>query len=280
MDSGAWTDSRQADCLQRSHGRLRLTLRDRAGRTGIASWYQFGAAKARAPKVYTHDGIEALLINTAGGLTGGDSFEISLSVEHDALGVFTSQASEKLYRSIGGTASIKVDMSVAENGRGYWVPQDTIFFDEASLSRELRLAAAESAELLIMEPLVFGREAMGERVSKGHYRDSWRVSVDDKLVFAEEARLSGDIAAGLARPALGRGATAFLTGLYRGPAMEEKRDALRDLPCGEGTWAGASLLRGTLSFRVVAPDPADMRRWMAAAYRILSGLPTPIAWRC
>ncbi len=266
--------------LQRSHGCLSLSLAARAGRTAIAGWYQSGAAKARAPKVYSHHGIEALLINTAGGLTGGDSFEISLSVERDALGVFTSQASEKIYRSIGGTASIKVDMNVAKDGRGYWVPQDTIFFDGAALSRELRLAAADSAEFLIMEPLVFGREAMGERVSSGRYRDSWRVSADDRLVFAEEARLDGDIKAGLLRPAMGRGATAYLTGLYRGPAMVEKRDALRGLACGEGTWAGASLLRDALSFRVAAQAPTDMRRWMVAAYGILSGLSAPIAWRC
>lgn len=280
LDGGLRADSSLEPRLQRSHGSLSLSLAARDGRTAIRGWYQSGAAKARAPKVYSHRGIEALLINTSGGLTGGDTLDVSLAVGEAASGVFTSQASEKIYRSLGGTVSIKVDMSVAKDGRGYWVPQDTIFFDEASLSRELRLAAADSAEFLIMEPLVFGREAMGERVSKGHYRDSWRVSVDDRLVFAEEARLSGDIAAGLARPALGRGATAFLTGLYRGAAMEEKRDALRGLPCGEGTWAGASLLRGTLSFRAAAQDPADMRRWMVAAYRILSGLPTPIAWRC
>ena len=280
LDGGLRADSLLEPRLQRSHGSLSLSLGDRDGRTAIRSWYQSGAAKARAPKIYTHQGLETLLINTAGGLTGGDSFEISLSVAPGALGVFTSQASEKIYRSIGGTASIKLDMSVAEQGRGYWVPQDTIVFDGASLSRELRLTASDSAEFLIMEPLVFGREAMGERVSVGSYRDSWRVWVDDRLVFAEEARLDGDIGLGLNRPAMGRGATAYLTGLYRGPAMDGKRDALRSLPCGEGTWAGTSLLREALSFRLAAQDPADMRRWMVAAYRTLSGLPSPIAWRC
>ena len=280
LDGGLRADSSLESRLQRSHGSLKLSLAARDGRTAIRSWYQSGAAKARAPKVYSHRGIEALLINTSGGLTGGDTLNISLAVGEAACGVFTSQASEKIYRSLGGTVSIKVDLSVAKGGRGCWVPQDTIFFDGASLSRELRLAAAQSAEFLIMEPLVFGREAMGERVSKGSYRDFWRVSVGGQLVFAEEARLGGDIGMSLERPALGRGARGFLTGLYRGPAMNDKRDALRELPYGEGTWAGASLLRGALSFRVAAQEPAEMRRWMAEAYRVLSGLPAPIAWRC
>ena len=280
MDGGLRADSSLESRLQRSHGSLGLSLAARDGRTAIRSWYQSGAAKARAPKVYSHRGIEALLINTSGGLTGGDTLDISLAVGEEASGVFTSQASEKIYRSLGGTASIKVDLSVAAAGRGYWVPQDTIFFDGASLSRDLRLMAAESSEFLIMEPLVFGREAMGERVSKGHYRDRWRVSVDGQLIFAEEARLDGDIGSHLERPALGRGATAFLTGLYRGAAMAEKRDALRGIPCGEGMSAGASLLREALSFRLAAREPADMRCWMAAAYRLLSGLPPPVAWRC
>ena len=280
MDGGLRADSSLECRLQRSHGSLGLSVAARDGRTAIQGWYQSGAAKARAPKVHSHNGIEALLINTSGGLTGGDTLDISLAVGEEACGVFTSQASEKIYRSLGGTASIKVDLSVAAHGCGYWVPQDTIFFDHASLSRDLTLVAAESAEFLIMEPLVFGREAMGERVSKGRYRDRWRVSVDGQLIFAEEARLDGDIGAHLERPALGRGATAFLTGLYRGPGMAEKCDALRGIPSGEETSAGASLLRGALSFRLAARQPADMRRWMAAAYGILSALPAPIAWRC
>ena len=280
LDGGLRADSILEPRLQRSHGCLSLSVAARDGRTAVAGWYQAGAAKARAPKVYSHHGIEALLINTSGGLTGGDTLDVSLAVGEAASGIFTSQASEKIYRSVGGTVSIKVDMSVAKDGCGYWVPQDTIFFDGAALSRELRFVAEESAEFLIMEPLVFGREAMGERVAKGRYRDSWRVSVDGQLVFAEEARLDGDVGAGLERPALGRGAKAFLTGLYRGPAMTDKRDALRGISCGEGTWAGASLLRGALSFRVAAQVPADMRRWMVAAYGILSGLPAPVAWRC
>ncbi len=280
MDGGAWTDSRSADRLQRSHGRLRLAVEDRAGRTSIASWYQSGAAKARAPKIYTHDGLEALLINTAGGLTGGDRFEVGITVGAGACGVFTSQASEKVYRSIGGFAAITVDLDVGEGARGYWVPQDTIFFNRAALMRELRVETAEDAELLIIEPLVFGRGAMGERVSHGFYRERWRISVEGRLVFAEEAWLEGDIAKRLAGPASGGGATAFLTGLYRGPELDSKRDALCGIPCDEETCAGASIVRGVLSFRLATHNPAEMRRWMTAAYERLGGLPPPLAWRC
>ncbi len=280
LDGGLWADTTQADRLQRSQGRLRLSLRQRAGRTCIETRYQSGAAKARAPKVYGHSGVEAVLINTAGGLTGGDSLDVALALGPGACGVFTGQASERVYRSLEGDARISVAMTVAAGGRGYWVPQDSIFFDGAALSRTLHVEAADSAEFLVMEPLVFGRGAMGENVSRGAYRERWRIVVEDDLVFAEDARLEGDIGNSLKRPALGRGATAFLTGLYHGPDMDAKRQALRDIPCDEANWAGASLLRGVLRFRLAAQDPSEMRRWMAAAYGALSGLPPPAAWRC
>ena len=45
------------------------------GRTRVERLYQEGAAKIRMPRTSSADPLEAMLINTAGGLTGGDRLD-------------------------------------------------------------------------------------------------------------------------------------------------------------------------------------------------------------
>jgi hypothetical protein len=55
------------------------------------------------------------------------------------------------------------------------LPQETILFDGAKLSRTLSINLAEDAGLLAVEALVLGRRAFGERVRSGSLHDHWRV---------------------------------------------------------------------------------------------------------
>lgn len=262
--------------LQRSRGALRIGV-DADGR--LADLHQSGAAKARFPRVYAHDAVEAVLINTAGGLTGGDVMRADLDVAGGAA-VFTSQAAEKLYRASAGVADVATTLRVAAGGQAVWAPQETILFDRAALRRSLLIDAASGAVFTAIEPLVFGRVAMGEQVATLHLRDRWRVRVDGRLVFAEDARIDGDASAALAAPSGGGGAVGFATGLHVGPDLSAARDDLRALPVGDDLRVGVGLLRGALVFRLVARDPSAMRAWIAAAYARLTAFPPPIAWRC
>lgn len=79
----------------------------RAGRTRIAELYQEGAAKIRLPAV-PDDPLEAILINTAGGLTGGDRIAWSIDVGAGASAMVTTQACEKVYRAGSGRAEVDV----------------------------------------------------------------------------------------------------------------------------------------------------------------------------
>jgi len=262
--------------LQRSRGALRIAV----GPDGaLADLYQSGAAKARFPRVYTHDGVEAVLINTAGGLTGGDTMRADLAVA-GGRAVFTSQAAEKLYRASAGVADVATTMTVAAGAQAIWAPQETILFDRSGLRRSLAIDAAAGAGFTAIEPIVFGRAAMGERVARLSLRDRWRVRIDSALTFADDARIDGDAADALAARSGGDGARGFATGLHLSPDLERACADLRAIAVGPGLRAGVGLVRGLLTFRLVAADPAAMRAWIAAAYARLTGLPPPIAWRC
>ena len=95
----------------------------------------------------------------------------------------------------------------------FWLPQETILFDRARISRRIDLDLAETASLLLCEIVVFGRSAMGERMRHGEFVDRWRLRRGGKLVFAETIRLDGEIGEKLARPAIAKGGVAIGTAL-------------------------------------------------------------------
>src|SRR5690606_26793550 len=156
----------------------------------------------------TADGepLEAVLINTAGGLTGGDRLSWSIEVGEGAAACLTTQASEKVYRAAAGRAEVAARLDVAAGGRVAWLPQETIVFDRAAFSRSLEVDLASGAELLLVEAAVFGRTAMGERAVDGLFLDRWRVRCEGALVHAEDFRIGPRIDDALARPAIAGGA--------------------------------------------------------------------------
>jgi urease accessory protein len=58
-----------------------------------------------------------VLINSAGGLTGGDRMSLAVRMEADTRALVTTQACEKIYRSTGAEAEIATVLSLG-TGRG------------------------------------------------------------------------------------------------------------------------------------------------------------------
>src|SRR5580700_4029323 len=59
--------------LERARGFAQIGVRrDDGGRSRLERLYQSGSAKVRLPRVAADAPLQAILINTAGGLTGGD----------------------------------------------------------------------------------------------------------------------------------------------------------------------------------------------------------------
>ncbi len=156
----------------------------------------------RGSRTATRAALEAVIINTAGGMTGGDRFDIDVAVGPSARLAVTTAAAEKIYRSLGPDTELAVKLAVAPGGALAWLPQETIVFDRARLRRTIDVDLAPGANLLLAEAVIFGRSAMGETVRLGQFLDRWRVRVGGTLVFAETIRLDGDIEQALAEPAI------------------------------------------------------------------------------
>ena len=241
----------------RAVGRIGLAVKARSGATRRARVDEAGSLRVRCPNT-TSSEMEAVILNTAGGVAGGDAFDLDIAVAAGAQLVVTTAAAEKVYRTLGPDAVIDVRLRVDAGGALAWLPQETILFDRARLARSIEADLAPDARLVLAEAVVFGRSGMGEAVEEGALTDRWRVRHGGRLVYAETVRLTGAIAGKLAEPAVARGGVAVATVLIV-PGDEATVAAIRAL---EGEFAGevgASTWNGIATARLCARDGAALR---------------------
>jgi urease accessory protein len=251
----------------RSAGRIALSVAAAGGATRRRQVYEDGPLRVRFPNAHG-DALDAVVVNTAGGIAGGDRHDLDIAVgEGASLGV-TTAAAEKVYRALGPGAGIGVRLTAAAGARLSWLPQETILFDRARLKRSIEVDLAADATLLMAEAVVFGRSAMGEAVTEGGFRDRWRVRRDGRLVFAETVSLDGAIEQRLHEPAVTGGGVAIATVLAipGDPAMADRVRA--HTFCGE---VGVSAWNGLAVARLCAKDGASLRRDLIAVIAALGG---------
>jgi urease accessory protein len=114
----------------------------------------------------------------------------------------TSQACERVYRSTGDPATVTARLRLSPGARLAWLPQETILFDGGRLTRTLEADLDDEAELIAVEAVLFGRQAMGEQVRQGALHDRWRIRRHGKLIFADDLRIDGAVSEQLAKPAI------------------------------------------------------------------------------
>lgn len=212
--------------------------------------FQEGCAKIRLPDTFSNEA-EAILINSSGGLTGGDDIEWQATAGAGTSLVVTTQACEKVYKASSGTATVTARISAGPGAKLHWLPQETILFDRASLNRRLEADLDQSSEFIAVEAVLLGRQAMGEAMTHGLFRDRWRIRHGGRLVHAEELLLEGEVAELTAKPAVLAGQVAFATLLYIGPLSEALLPKIRAIA---GESGGASEWQGKLACRARRPD--------------------------
>ena len=163
-----------APVMQRARGIGGITSHQRDGATHLARLYQEGCAKIRLP--HTHSAaMEAVLINTAGGLTGGDHLQWSAELAPQGRMVLTTQACERSYRSTGDFGRVQARLAIGAGAHLDWLPQETILFAASKLDRTLEADLEEGATLTAIESVLLGRDAMGEDAADALLNDNWRI---------------------------------------------------------------------------------------------------------
>ncbi|CUH77738.1 Urease accessory protein UreD [Tritonibacter multivorans] len=268
----------------RAVGTARVSSKYDDGRVGIDQLHQSGAMKLLFPR--GRAGVEAVMVNTAGGITGGDRFDISATAGMDSLLTITTQAAERAYRAQPGeTGHVVTDLTVADNARLNWLPQETILFQNSAFRRHLNVDLAPHGRFLMVEPLVFGRAAMGEEVTQARFQDHVEIRRDGTRIYKDAIHLTGDLTTQLARPAVG-GALAAPTGamaslIFAAPEAEGALDWIRSqFEATDFVYGGASLLAPDLLIcRVLAEESFSLRKALLPILDRLTNNGLPRCWR-
>ncbi len=258
----------------RARGAVRFDVHARDGVTRRGVLHESGSLRVRFPSP-EDDGLSGVFVNTAGGVAGGDRFDIEITATDAARLTLTTAAAEKVYRAPGPAAQLNIGLKVAGAHLG-WLPQETILFDRARVQRRFDIELDEAASLLLCEIVVFGRTAMGERVEQGEFVDRWRLRRGGKLVFAETVRLDGNIGAKLARSAIAKGGPAIGTALIV-PGDEALIERLREAADSFSGEVGISAWNGFAMARFCAQDAARLRADMMAVLA-RTGVALPRLW--
>ena len=261
---------------QRAEGVGRIMAKLHGNTTKLEELYQEGSAKIRLPRPAS-DALEAVLMNTAGGLTGGDRFDWRVEAGAGAAISVTTPASERVYKSAGGAAHIANKLVLGPGAHIDWLPQETILFEQSRLKRTLEAELAEGATLTALEAVLLGREAMGEAARSALLDDNWRISRGGRLVHAEANKLS---ASDLERDALSllSGNNAFATLVHIADNAEDRLAAIRALIPTDAK-AAASAVGERLVVRILAPSGLALRRLVTPLLVELSaGRALPRLW--
>src|SRR6185312_1736624 len=108
-------------------GRIVLSVAAMGGVTRRRRVYEDGPLRVRFPNA-SPEVLEAMIVNTAGGVAGGDRHDLDISVEDGAALGVTTAAAEKVYRTDGPDSAVAIGMTVGEGARLAWLPQETILF--------------------------------------------------------------------------------------------------------------------------------------------------------
>lgn len=238
---------------------------------------QSGSTKLVFPRTPTPD-VEVVMVNTAGGITGGDQFGLNVAVEPGATLTLTTQAAERAYRAQRDeVGTLTTELDVQAGGRLNWLPQELILFERCNLRRKLTVSLQADAQLLLVEPIVFGRTAMGEALHDARFQDRISITRAGEPLYLDGMNLGGDVASLLQRPATAAGATAMASVVMVAPDVAAHFPVVQSaLPAT----AGASLLADDLLvIRLLAADSLELRRVLIPVLERLNNNPLPMSWR-
>jgi urease accessory protein len=245
--------------LQRAQGRGAIVVSNSGNDTRVVDIFERSPVRIMLFPRMQGAMKEAVLVNTAGGIAGGDRLEYAVTTLANASITVTSQAADKVYRALDEPARITTKLKACEAAKLAWLPQETIVFNWARLSRETEVDLSTGAELLALEWIVLGRAARGEAMLGGSVTDSWRIKKDGRLIWADSFRATDETLPHLHRKALLSNCKALATLIYFGPRIQERLEFLRDIAPSLGCQCAATAVAGLIVVRFAASAALDLR---------------------
>jgi urease accessory protein len=245
--------------LERARGAGHIVFEGAKNGARVVNIYEKFPTRIMLPLIPDDTAREAVLVNAAGGLTGGDQFELDISALGDARVVVTTQAAEKIYRALNEPARVATRLKARDTAKLAWLPQETIVFNRARICRQIEIDLHSGTELMALEWLVLGRAAHGEEIRSGHIRDSWLVRRDGRLIWADSFLVTESTFPHLTRKALLSDRRTIGTLIYFGPHLDRRLEKIREVAQSQQCDSAVTMVGGLIVVRFASRVSSDLR---------------------
>ena len=132
-----------------------------------------------------------IVVHPPGGVAGGDSLDVRVSLEAQSGALLTTPGAGKWYGSTGAWASQCLAFDVGPGAVLEWLPQESIVYDRAQADMSTSIRLRGNAVYIGWEILCLGRTAAGERFARGTLRQRQEITQDGVRLWFEKGRLQG-----------------------------------------------------------------------------------------
>ncbi|MCC7696675.1 urease accessory protein UreD [Janthinobacterium sp. EB271-G4-7A] len=251
-----------------AHLRLGFALHDGVSR--LVERTHSGPLRVQKPLYPEGDRVcHAIIIHPPGGVVGGDQLAVDATVGEGAHALLTSPGAAKWYRANGHVSGQHIMLRAASGAAIEWLPQESIFFDQACVRLRHEVELAADASYIGCDIVCLGRSASGEMFNTGSISQQVRIRRGGKLLWWEQ----GVLAAGgalMASPLGLGGHTVCATLIAIGtPVSAAVLAAVREIAVPDGAAFGATHMKSLVAVRLLCGDSEAARRIMLAAWQLL-----------
>jgi len=173
-------------------GVVRIVLEGSERGTRIAHLFQRYPVRVMFPRVCSSEVEEAVLVNTAGGVAGGDRLEFALTALGNASAAVTSQAGREGVPGVErARRRISTRLKVSEAAKLAWpAAGDDCLQSGAPQPGDTDRSGFRSGAARASSGSCWVARRTGEELAGGHIDDSWRVRIDGRLAWADSFRVT------------------------------------------------------------------------------------------
>ena len=111
-----------------------------------------------------------VLVHPPGGLVGGDTLDMQVTVGAGAHGLVTTPGATRFYKSEAGLATQQLHAHVEDGARLEWLPLEALAYSGCDALNRARFTLAPTAELMTWDITALGLPATGQPFVQGRFR--------------------------------------------------------------------------------------------------------------
>ncbi len=174
------------------HAQLALDYTLEAGRT-VARHQHTGPLRILQSLYPEGDGVcHNVLVHPPGGLVGGDTLDLQVTVGSGSHGLVTTPGATRFYRSEGPEAVQSVHLTVAQHARLEWLPLENIAYSGCAAENRLTVALEPGGEVLGWDVTALGLPMANLPFDKGYLRQHLELPglwMERGILHAQDTRL-------------------------------------------------------------------------------------------